>query len=298
METRAKWCYNGFMFGYVTPLVCEMKVCEHELYQAYYCGLCKVLQKKYHKSIVLNYDCTFIYVLGDSLRYEDTDVKPCKCMLHPIKKKQAVSSAAAEYAADVNLLLAFAKLRDDEFDSRSLKARLRLPFYNGAYRRAEQSLPEIARMMGETERALRELERAGSADTDETADTYAKLFGNILMDLDVVQSHILYDIGYSMGRWVYLIDAFDDIGQDIKNCEYNVFVNKYGIKEEIPQQVKEEVEFNFNFTLSQAMAALDKLELKKNRGILKNIICLGMKERTRQVLGKGSMDESIPSAGR
>ncbi|HBU11529.1 MAG TPA: hypothetical protein DEB31_01985 [Clostridiales bacterium] len=286
------------MFGYVTPLICELKVREYELYRAYYCGLCKELKRKYAKSVVLNYDCTFLYLLGDSLLYDETDVAPCKCMLHPVQKRQTVSSLSAEYAADVNLLLAYAKIRDDAHDSKALSPRLRLPFYRKARRKAQASIPRIAKMVDETERDLRALEQGGCADTDKMADTYARLWGNMLMDLDVLQSHILYEIGYGMGRWVYLVDAFDDIERDIQKNEYNVFVNKYGLSGPPPPEVKEEVRFNFNYTLSTAMESLRRLELKKNRNILQNIICHGLKERTRQVLEKGNVDEPVPSAGR
>jgi len=285
------------MFGYITPLVCELKVREYELFQAYYCGLCKELKREYSKSTVLNYDCTFIYILGDSLHEEHTDIGPCKCILHPVKKKQAVSSEHAGYAAAINILMAYSKAADDVHDRGGPRARLSKHFMVKAGKKAARMLPGVAEKTELMAEKLHRLEAEGSCNTDETADTYAELFGSVLQELAVLQSHILYELGYSLGRWVYLIDAYDDIEKDMANGEYNVFVNKYGITGKVPEDVKKEIEFKFNFTLSQAMQALERLELKKNREILTNIICLGLKKKTQSIL-EGTMNESLPGSGR
>ena len=282
------------------PLVCELKVCEYETFKAYYCGLCKTLKRKYRKSAVLNYDCTFIYLLGDGLKRETAECVPVKCGLHPFRGKKAVFSDAAEYAADLNLLMAYAKLEDDVRDSGKISARLRLPAYRRAYEKAAARNPDAARLMHETAERLHELEAAASADTDAAADTYARLFGSVLMELDVLQSHILYDLGYNLGRWVYLIDAYDDIKKDRENGEYHVFVNKYGMTGPVPEPVQKEVLFVLNYTLAQAAAAFARLKLEKNRGILENIVRLGLREQTKKVLlqSEGKTDESIRGSGR
>lgn len=290
------------MFGYITPQVCELKVRDYELFKAYYCGLCKALGKEYRRTAVLNYDCTFIYLLGDSLQNAETDVQSCKCALHPVRGRCKVVSNSVVYATDVNILMAAAKAADDVQDRGGLLSRLALKGLGKAYRKAAARIPAINSLMLETAQKLGELERTGSANTDEVADTYARLFGAVLQELDVVQSHILYDIGYSLGRWVYLIDAYDDIEEDIKNGNYNVFVNRYHLVGKPPEDVKQQVELSFNYTLSQAMEALSRLELKKNRVLLENIICFGLKARTRAALAgiknKGRLDEPIPGAGR
>lgn len=292
------------MFGYITPLICELKVCEYELFKAYYCGLCKALKKGYRRTAVLNYDCTFIYALGDSLRYADTDVRKCKCALHPGGRRTAVYSQAAAYAADVNILMAYAKAKDDKLDGGGVLSAFPALALKKPFERAAERLPGITRDMLQMAEELRGMERRGSANTDEVADTYARLFGNVLMELDVTQSHILYEIGYSLGRWVYLIDAYDDIEKDIKSGQYNVFVNKYGIKEAAGETARQEIYFGFNFTLSKAMQALKRLELKKNRGLMQNIICLGIREKTKLVMGMEAApegkepDESVSGVGR
>ena len=52
----------GQMFGYITVNKQELKFKEFDMYQAYYCGLCRVLREKYGFSgqFTLSYDCTFL----------------------------------------------------------------------------------------------------------------------------------------------------------------------------------------------------------------------------------------------
>jgi hypothetical protein len=283
------------MFGYIMPDVYELKVGEYEFIKAYYCGLCKKLKSKYHKTVILNYDCTFIYLLADSLQNGEIQISPCNCMLHPIQKRTAVYARGAEYAADINALMGWSKLVDDARDG-SILAKLKQPFYRRLRTKAAAAQPEIYGKMQEMISALTRLETEGCADTDAAADPYAKLLGDVLSELDVVQSHILYNLGYALGRWVYLVDAFDDLEEDRKTGNYNVFLKKYGAGV-TKDALKQDVQFSFNFTLAKAAEALQQLELKKNREILKNILCLGLRRQTERVF-EGMANESIRCAGR
>src|SRR5690606_37867607 len=94
----------------------ELKVREYEVFRAYYCGLCKALKKEYHRSAVLNYDSVFLYLLSDSLAEDETGALPCKCALHPMQGRTRIDAPAADYAADINILMAYYKAEDDVRD--------------------------------------------------------------------------------------------------------------------------------------------------------------------------------------
>lgn len=284
------------MFGYITPFVSDLKVYEYELVQAYYCGLCRELNKEYKRTSILNYDCMFIYLLEESLKDGKEEDLMYGCRLHPIKKRRAIITDSAAYAADINALMGYAKVLDDAKDGKTW-AKLMKPFFIGMYKKAAARRPKIYVDMLEMQNGLNALEQSKSKDTDATADTYAKLFGSVLMDVDVLQSHVLYDLGYAIGRWVYLIDALDDVKEDLKSGNYNVFVEKYDIRGEIPDDIKKKIEFTLFHTLGMAGEALSRLVIKKNENILKNIIYFGLRDRTVNIL-EGKTDESIRSAGR
>ncbi len=267
------------MFGYIVPKVCELKVREYELFRAYYCGLCKALKRNYRRTAVLNFDSVFLYLLADSLHEEQNTIKPCKCGLHPFEKRQQVCADAAEYAADVNILMAYFKAADDVRDRK--KGNMVRTFLRKPYREAAAKHPHLTEVAQQTIGGLHRLEEQKSMNTDAVADTYARLLGTVFGDVDVLQSHVLYDFGYSLGRWVYLIDAAEDWEKDAAAGEYNVYQYKYG---ERTQEAKEEILRSMQYSLAQAAQALERLELKKNKELLQNIIYLGLREQTERIV--------------
>lgn len=271
------------MFGYIVPLTGELKVRELELYRAYYCGLCGALKSEYRKTAVLNFDSVFLYLLADGLRAEEGVIAPSKCVLHPVKKRPAIITPAASYAADVNILMAYYSALDHVRDKKRGGA-LAVRFLKKAFAKAKARRENIVATAEETIGTLVELERARSKSTDAAADSYARLFAEAMTDADVLQSHILHDLGYSLGRWVYLIDAAEDMEQDKQSGNYNVYLEKYG---DADQTVKDGIEKSLYYTLSQAADALSRLALHRNREILENIVYLGLREQTRSILETG-----------
>ena len=271
------------MFGYIVPLTGELKVRELNVYRAYYCGLCKALKSEYRKTAVLNFDSVFLYLLADGLRGEAGETQMEKCALHPVKRRPAIVTPAAGYAADINILMAYYSAEDHVRDGRRGMRFARM-FLKKAYAKAKARHENVVRTADETIAELVKLEQEHSPNTDAAADSYARLLGTVMTDADVLQSHILYDLGYSLGRWIYLIDAAEDWEEDVKRDNYNVYACKYGRPDDA---VRGQIEQSLYYTLAQAAEALSRLELKRNRELLENIIYLGCREQTHAVLTDG-----------
>jgi hypothetical protein len=98
-------------------------------------------------------------------------------------------------------------------------------------------------------------------------------------------------IGYNVGKWVYIIDAFDDIDKDIKNHSYNPLLLQYGYNndgaEKFKESIKSKVEFNLTYTLGEIARTNELLDFKQNRGLVENIIYMGMLRKTEQILKIG-----------
>ena len=103
------------MFGYINVNGKELSEENKNIYQSYYCGLCRNLREFCGTKgpALLNYDMTFLVVLLTGLYEPDTDEKEFTCMLHPIKKRKARSNEIEHYAAQMNVLLAYYNLVDD-----------------------------------------------------------------------------------------------------------------------------------------------------------------------------------------
>lgn len=280
VKCNKKW-YNYKMFGYVCPLKSELRIREYEVYKSYYCGLCKTLKKNYGfiSSLFLSNDCTFLYMVCDSLE-EEFVCEPCKCGVHPFRKCAKAVSKWADYAAAVNVLLAYGKLADDKKDSK--KGYVLSFLLKRAYKKALKKYSNVNDYIKGMLETLWKCESEKSGDTDKTAHSFAVMLGRIFEEADENQWEELYDFGYNLGRWIYLADAADDIKKDIKSGEYNVFLQKYG--NVALKDIKDEVAFSLNISLAKAKEAFNKIKIKKNKEIIENVICLGLPDNTNKVL--------------
>lgn len=271
------------MFGYITPKKCELKVHEYETYKAYYCGLCKALAHGYSfiSSAAVSFDCAFLYLLHDSLSSGENELGRCKCLLHPLERRMEVKTPCAGYSAAVNVLLTYYKIKDDVSDGKK-HAFAAQPVLFPAFRKAQKLYPDIAGAIRMMYGSLTQIQDSGSQSIDETANTFAVLLGKIFEKLDGQEWENLYDLGYNLGRWLYILDALDDLKKDQKSGNYNVFLQKY--RDSGDPAIGREAEFNLYFSLARAAEAYSRLPVKKNKGILDNILYLGLKERTNLVL--------------
>lgn len=272
------------MFGYIVPCVPELRVRELVQYRQYYCGVCRALKEQYGRIVDLAYDAAFVHILGDALTEEVTACSVARCAAHPFKGVGARKTASAPYAATVNILMAYSKAADDTRDGGGIRARLTRGALQRQFRRAGISNAEMTAAAQQCDEEIVALEKIQCSLPDQAAEPYGVLFGRVLMELDVVQSHILYDVGYNIGRWVYLIDAFDDMADDAGNGQYNVYnevMRAQGISKD---ELRPRAAFSLQYTLSQAADALGRLDLKKNRPLLDNIVRLGLYQQTQAVL--------------
>ena len=117
------------MFGYVTVCEPELKIKDFRKYRSYYCGLCQTLKEKYgfYEQMTLTYDMTFAILLLTSLYECESRIEQHRCKVHLVKKQTMRRNEMTEYAADMNLLLAYYHLEDDWADEKKAAAFLGKP---------------------------------------------------------------------------------------------------------------------------------------------------------------------------
>lgn len=286
------------MFGYILPEKPEMKIKEFELFRAYYCGVCKSIGKRYGqlKRLLLNYDSTFLAVLISSVAGEQPNVAKERCIAHPVVKRHIVkSSGIIDYASDINILLAYYNLEDNRRDAGSLTSGAALLLLKRAQRKLRRKYPDKCDIIESRLDELHRLESEGCSSMDMAAEPFAKLMEEVTaygpLCNEEKSSEVLRWIGYNLGKWIYILDAFDDIEKDVKEKNYNPLVNQYKYANEdiieFKKGIRERVEFNLTYSLNQIARAYDLLEVKMNQGILENIIYMGMLRKTENILGMG-----------
>ena len=292
------------MFGYVTVVREEMSKEDYALFTAYYCGLCKATGKyaSHTARLGLSYDITFLALVLSALTEEKDEFKEFRCMAHiQERRKYAVSNEALEYAACIGTILTYLKLRDDVNDDKSIKAAVKsVLFLKGVKRsksRYKRQYDEITKQLEE----LGALERANCAEIDRCADCFAKILECIFTPdfiKDEKTRRVLAWLGYNTGRWIYVADAYNDMGKDRKSGSYNPFLAAgYTDFEKYRRDTAEQLDVSLTFTLENIASSFELLKIYKNKSLLEHIIYTGLKAKQYSILGKnktnGENDGSI-----
>lgn len=293
------------MFGYVKPFIPELKVCEDEIYKAVYCGLCKQLGRSYNQlsRLILSYDIVFLVLFALGISNEDVKFQRENCIAHPLKKSLCLKSCMAlEKAADISVIFSYFKFMDNVADERFLKkfiSRIGLVTFKRMYEKAKRKHADVAGVVEELMNRQAEVEKNPNCSLDRTCDPIARCLGLIVQTLsdDSKTQKNLYRIGYMVGRYIYIMDALDDLNKDYKTGAFNPFLNKYsrdGLTKssKIDDNIKEEIFKNalcaLNFSVAQLAQAFELLEFNDYKSIVKNIIYLGLKSVEKKVFDKYS----------
>lgn len=269
------------MLGYVTIEKSELKVREFDMYQAYYCGICKSIGRRYGQlpRMILSYDSVFLALVLAGLSEETDIVLQEHCITHHIKKKPVVfGNEALDYAADVMVILAYHKFLDDWKDERSKVGLVGKSALSRTYRKLQAIHPAVCQKTEESLVALSALEREHSGKMDLAAGTFADLMETLFTGYNPAadSSRVLGQLGRQLGKWIYAIDALDDYQKDIEEENYNPLIFRENKLEGI-----EDLLYNY---LAEVANAYDLLEIKKNKGIIDNIIFIGLRVRTDVIL--------------
>ncbi len=274
------------MFGYVTPYKMELKIKDYEMFKAYYCGLCISIKNNFSNlcRMTLNYDMTFLGILLDSLEYSKHKYVVTKCIAHPMKKRpKVIDNRALDYAAFCNVSLVYYKLLDDYNDDNSLSKKFISMYIKKFINKSKEDLSPILVNIEENIKKLSFLEKSGEIiSIDELSDPFASLTAFIVSYYYKNENFYneLYDLGYNLGRWIYIIDAFDDLKEDMEKHKFNAINKAFNVEnlsyEDLIIKEVNRIEFNLIMSANSTSEALDKLPINKNKDLLFNILQLGL----------------------
>ena len=292
------------MFGYIKPLSGELKVREFELYKSFYCGLCKTMGKNISplSRLTLSYDMVFLALLRIAFikePIEKIENKSFRCKLNPLKKRNYIkSSESLLYSSCIAAILTYYKCMDDINDTKNKFKRflLKIPvlLFAGMKKKACKFYPGLDEKISGPLVNLNRTEKencASNISIDRPASCFAELMRNIICFglKSGEQSIIAGQIGWHIGRWLYIADALDDFGKDIKKREYNPFSAYYDKNRNNIVKDIDIIRHSLTSSLHEVNIALSLLESAENSSIMaiiENIINLGMAEQQEKILKK------------
>ncbi len=280
------------MFGYVKTDRGELRIREYEYYRASYCGLCRSMGKCTGQCsrMLLSYDFAYLANVRMALCGTKPQFKRRRCPAHPLRRRSMMEyNEQLTYCAAASAILAYEKCRDnvaDERGIRRLKARLQCLLLRRMYKKAKRATPGLAEAVRGHLGRLAEQERAKQP----SVDCVAAIFGDLLADvaaygLEGDLARLARKIGWETGRFVYILDALEDLPKDAERGRFNPFLLLYGgaVPEEDKQGIKDAL-IACLMDLETAFDLLPQGEDPTRQEILNNILYLGMPATLDRVL--------------
>jgi len=260
------------MFGYVTVHIAELTKDQRKRYNAVYCGICRQIRLRFSSlsRLGLSYDMAFLALLLMSLYEPEEQSGKRACGLHPVFPKPWVDNEYIQYAADMNVMLAYDNAQDDWQDEKKLSARFLAHIFGKNRAELMKRYPRQCEAIVQCIEELSRLEKENCPNPDLPAGCFGRLMGELLVYEEDLWASDLRQLGAALGRYIYMADAAVDYRQDKKKKQYNPFL-AMGMAEDWDAWEQYLV-----LAMSRATRAYERLPLVQDKDILDNILYSGV----------------------
>ena len=283
------------MFGYIKTYKPNMLIKDFEAYRGVYCSLCKQLGKDYGVAsrFILSYDITFYAIIDMSVNNECPKFKGGRCSFNPLKKCNYCTgdNKALKRASALSVITFYYKLLDDINDKsfiKSIPTRLLIPYAKHLQKKAKREFPEIDDIVCKMLESQFLAEQDTLCGLDKSSEPTAQMLSEMMCILakDESQRNIYKYFGYYLGKWVYLIDATDDIEDDIKKDGFNPFKTNLvqNIDDLKKDEIKDKINGTLNYNVSQIIQAYNLMEFTHFNDIIDNIVNQGLANMQKQII--------------
>ncbi|MBQ7889378.1 MAG: hypothetical protein IJ356_06430 [Erysipelotrichaceae bacterium] len=261
------------MFGYIVTNKQELKFREFDEYRGFYCGLCRALKQRHGVcgQITLNYDLNFLAILLSALYEPETLKEQHRCVMHPLHKQMQYINPYLDYCADMNVILAYYKCQDDWQDDHSVIKHTEELMLRNSMERLEKQYPDKCRIISQQLSKINEYEKNNETNIDAVANAFGIVMAEIFACKKDEWHKTLYDMGFYLGKFIYLIDAYEDIEKDIKSGSFNLFKHQFN-----EEGFEEKMQMILEMMMAECTAAFERLPIFDYRDILRNILYSGV----------------------
>lgn len=275
------------MFGYIMPSLSILNDQQRIRYRAIYCGLCRVLRKRHGLcgTATLSNDLTFLAMLLNSLYEAEETAGKERCAVHPIRRHSFVYSEPFEYAADMNAALAYHKCMDDWLDDRNLLSRSEAMVLKRTYERISKQYPEKCAAIEKWLDEIHRIEETKQGGIDAPVNSTGRLLGELFCWKDDFWADSLRMIGDGLGRFIYMMDAYEDLPKDIRRGSFNPLIE---------YQTNDDFEIMCRDTMLMMVAdctqEFEQLPVLRDADLLRNVLYSGIWNKYTQIQKKRAVD--------
>lgn len=278
------------LFGYVVVDMDQLTEEQKTLYRSYYCGLCRSLKRQFGNfgRLTLNYDMTFMVLFLADLLDPETITCEERCIVHPKKKRLMAQNEVIDYGAAMNILLAYHNLMDDWRDEGKTAARTAAARLKKFIPAIEEKYPCQAKAVRDSIAQLGLEEQNPPKDLDAAANLSGRMLGSLFAYRKDYWTEECRAFGEALGRFVYWMDAYEDLAKDRKKGRYNPFIL---IADQPDFEAR--AEELLKGTLGECALILERLPLVEHLDILRNVLYSGVWSKFRKSKEKNDESKSI-----
>lgn len=262
------------MFGYVIANKEIMTEDQLKRYKACYCGLCRALRTRRGSlsRLTLTYDMTFLILLLSSMYEPEEQEGTERCVMHPVKAHDYWQNAVTDYAADMNVALAYLNFLDDWKDDRKLLKLAEAGMFSEEYFYVRQKYPEKCAYIEACIKHLSGVEKEKSPDPDAAAKCFGRLMGEVFSFFkDEFWGAKLREFGESLGEFIYIMDAVVDFEDDRAKGSYNPMAALIAAG-----RTEDDLRYILTMLIGECAARFERLPIVRDVDIMRNILYSGV----------------------
>ena len=277
------------MFGYLNIEKAKLQEDKQGVWQTFMCGMCFSTKKQFGNipRLFISNDVNFFNVLFHGVTNADVQVEQRRCFSSPFKKRSVLEQTPlVDKMSVANVLLTYWNLYDDVVDGGGVKKKTAYRALRGAYGKARRLLPDLDDMLSQRYEQLRQMEERNVDSLDAVSHSFALLSQEFAFYVLGQETNEHLDaLCYNLGKWIYLIDALDDVEKDLKRGNYNPFISCYKLKKANELSAKyDEVQFLMFAVLNRVAMSYNDLNIGKYNCILQNVLYDAIRDKTKEIL--------------
>lgn len=253
-------------------------------YRSHYCGICKAIGRTCSGPcrLCLSYDMVFLSLTLTSLYEPEEKTSRRFCALHPIRGCRPAAGEILDYAAKMNVALAYYNCLDDWQDDRNLLSQGASRVLGGSLPQIREQFPRQCGAMEDCIRELSSLEKDRCPNPDEPANCFGRLMAELFRYRTDRWSEPLGEMAMALGRFIYLADACVDYDRDKKRGSYNPLLQVERTPQDWENLLVRE--------MSASAAAFERLPLVQDKALLDKILYSGVWMTYRKKMAKKRED--------
>ena len=173
----------------------------------------------------------------------------------------------------MNVILSYHNLVDDWKDEKAYTKKAFVKMLDKDYTRIMSKYPRQVKAIEEFMRKTEEVEKNGETNLDAVSGLTGEMLGEVFCWKEDEWAEEMRTLGFYMGKFIYIMDAYEDYDSDLQKNEYNPLV--YLVREN-KQDMDTFCKLLLTSMMSECAKSFERLPILLHADILRNVLYSGV----------------------